>query len=252
VLQLVLKLAFPPGTKQQQQQHLVIMTNEYGAIPQQDAQQEDAVAKTPVAVASCVIDLDDSANTIDVPAEARDLTWTDTYYADNKVEGVIAVFDIDYESIRRAMYHRLIIIVPIIVLFFVLYGIFIFSLDQVGDAYTDGPSNNSSVYIWLAYSLFITFLLVKSVKKMSKNVIGLHLAVTKEGIRKDMHRFPLGNMFRTTTIVSTRVHVIHSTFQTRRILFRPRKDAVIIGFTTFFSETPISHFLHSLFCFILT
>jgi hypothetical protein len=164
------------------------MASEYDAIPQQDGDGKEEAQVVAKAVAVSVIP--------NIPEEARDLTWTDTYYADNKVEGVIAVFDIDYEKIRRAMWCRSMIVVPI----FVFYGIFMIMLPRAPD---QDDFNSSFGIFWFVYTVSITVMLVSQIKKMSKGVIGLHVAVTKEGIRKDMNRFPLGNMFRTTTIVST-------------------------------------------------
>jgi len=37
--------------------------------------------------------------------------------------------------------------------------------------------------------------------RQMKNVHGVHVAVTRHGIRKDCNRFPFGSIFRTTTIV---------------------------------------------------
>ena len=208
-----------------------MMTSAYGAIPQKDGtgggnsnKEPVAVVAKAAAVAVSVVAVEDHSakNASDIPAEARDLTWTDTYYADNNLmDGMIAVFDIDHEKIRRNLWFWQTFLISIMV----LYGIFIFctftvtsstmtstsSNDEYDFSGLTGGSGSDDYYFglyfgsfWLLYTLLITALVFRQVKKMSNGVSGLHVAVTKEGIRKDMNRYPLGNMFRTTTIVSTR------------------------------------------------
>jgi hypothetical protein len=223
--------------EQQQQQHCAIMTSAYGAIPQKDCTGGGSNKEEPVAVVVVAKAVDvrvhvvgvvedhaaNKNNASDIPAEARDLTWTDTYYADNNLmDGVIAVFDIDHEKIRRNLWFWKTFFISLMV----LYGTSIFctftvtssstitstsSEDEYDFSGLTGGSGSDDYYFglyfgsfWLVYTLLITALVFRQLKKMSKGVSGLHVAVTKEGIRKDMNRYPFGNMFRTATIVSTR------------------------------------------------
>jgi hypothetical protein len=138
--------------------------------------------------------------------EARDLTWTDTYYADNNVEGVIAVFDVDYQRIRRELWRRNMPF-PVTMVFL---GIFMMLFPAFGSDYND-TDVVVHIYLcfgnfWLGYYVMVTLVTFEQVDKMSKAAAGFHVAVTTEGLRMDMktflNQYRSGNMFRTTTIVS--------------------------------------------------
>jgi hypothetical protein len=131
------------------------------------------------------------------PVKARGLTWNDTYYADNNIHDVIAVFDVNGDKIRSAKWYMFVFITSLFVGYFIFY---------IYMAATDVYGGEVYVYIsifWGVLAAFITCAMYNQFTKMSKGINGLHVAVTKKGIHKDTNGFPFGSAFQTTTIVST-------------------------------------------------
>jgi hypothetical protein len=162
---------------------------EYCSILQQDGgdkegqqKHQQLVSVHAVAVGSHRGQSDD--HDANLPVEAPGLTWKDTFFADNNIHDVIAVFDVDYiknygiTSLLRSQSVLLILSV----IFHVSTGVY----DII-----------SGIYILLIWVPCV-YLLSKCFTKMSKGINGLHVAVTKEGIRTDMN-----GAYRTMTIVST-------------------------------------------------
>jgi hypothetical protein len=161
------------------------------SIPQQGGgNQEQPVAVKAVAAVDIHHGHDASS---DIPVEAQGLTWNDTYYADKNIKDVIAVFDVNGNKMRSSMW------VWFTFLIFVFAGTFIF-VWWATSIYDLGPFVAAFCFVHFAFLLFIMW---GQFTKMSKGINGLHVAVTEEGIRKDMNGYPFGNAFRTTMIVST-------------------------------------------------
>jgi hypothetical protein len=160
------------------------------------AVQNDDLAEIPAVSAAVVHEANGN-----VP-EARDLTWTDTFYDDSGADGgVIAVFDVDYEKLKRSIgCRKYLIFALIIVNGFVFLG---------PSMLEDSDPDFFSLYIWAFLVVIIFAPAMYAIDRQIKGVHGIHVAVTNEGIRKDLHKFPFGSMFRTTTIVSTVDQTVH-------------------------------------------
>jgi hypothetical protein len=154
---------------------LIIMANKSVYF---SAQNDDA--EIPAAPAAVVHEANGN-----VP-EARDLTWTDTFYDDSSTDiGVIAVFDVDYRVQKYLIF-----------LLSIFYGFMFFGANNML-ADGDNPYVFSSIYI---YAFIGVVMAMYAIECQTKG--GIHVAVTNEGIRKDLRYFPFGSIFRTTTIVS--------------------------------------------------
>jgi hypothetical protein len=160
------------------------MTDTYFAVAKDD------IAMIPAAPAAVVHEANGN-----VP-EARDLTWTDTFYDDSST-GVIAVFDVDHEKLKRSIGCKLFLIA--VLAFF--YGLFFGSyMLGDGDSESDMHTFAFDVFPYIVMMVFVPALY--AIERQIKGVHGMHVAVTNEGIRKDLRQFPLGAI-RTTTIAST-------------------------------------------------
>jgi hypothetical protein len=161
------------------------MTDTYFAVAKDD------IAEIPAAPAAVVHEANGN-----VP-EARDLTWTDTFYDDSST-GVIAVFDVDYEKLKRSIRCKKYVIAALAIFYVVLF----FGPNMLGD----GDSQSDMTFAFYVYAFLVVMVFVSAlyaIERQIKGVHGIHVAVTNEGIRKDLRNFPLGAIFRTTTIVST-------------------------------------------------
>jgi hypothetical protein len=143
--------------------------------------------------------------------EAHELTWTDTYFEETKTEGVIAVFDLDYDLARkRIRFHQRFLLL----LTFVFYLI-IFYIAETFDDYGYGDVDISGVAVFVSVSVYIICicgLVACKLEKMFLSIQGCHLAVTQEGILKVTNGFPFGSFFRTTTMVCYVLFVLSCIF----------------------------------------
>jgi hypothetical protein len=128
------------------------------------------------------------------------LTWTDTYFEETKTEGVIAVFDLDYDlACKRIRFHQRFLLF----LTFVFYLVIFYIAETFDDyGYGDVDSGPASVFVSVSvYIICICGLVACKLEKMFLSIQGCHLAVTQEGVLKVTNGFPFGSFFRTTTMV---------------------------------------------------
>jgi hypothetical protein len=158
---------------------------------------EEAPASFPVTAAVAVEETRSTEYT-HIP-EAAGLTWIDPFY-DEMMDGIIAVFDIDYEQQERN--------VGIAKRLLNFTGLFLFSMfasNAIISLVTAEPGHIPAVpVIFLCLAVFYLVLFISSGRKMmlvQKACRGVHVAVTRAGIRKDMHGFPFGSTFQTTVLV---------------------------------------------------
>jgi hypothetical protein len=130
--------------------------------------------------------------------ETYGISWTDTYY--DKEPDIIAVFDIDYEGLGRTISKAKILTVSMILTYAVAYTI-CFSLpafEVEGSWHVLMPV----VLFFVCGMLLPIPSIVKRLNFQQENKYGLHVAVTVSGLRRDTRNFPLGSIFKTTTLVS--------------------------------------------------
>ena len=148
-------------------------------------------------------------------------TWNDTYF-DKKVppSDLVAVFDVNYDELK-SHFNRILAFSVFFV--FLCMASFVADLSseeqETGSSHsmkTDGSDGSWSLF-WVGYIGFILFLLARAVHRQKKNVYGLHVALTSQGIRKDSNHFPFANFFHTSTTVglghrhaSVRLMLAHS------------------------------------------
>ena len=167
------------------------MTNTSG-ITRKDARAYAAVAvdeASSTATAPLAVPLTQGTSVL-----ASERTWIDTYF-DDKVESsdLVAVFDVGYDSMKRNLNR----IMAFFVVLFSCYMVF-FSVAPLMD------DDKSGVYvapIFVVYFGAIIFFFVRVVNRQKKNVHGLHVAVTRKGIRKDSNHFPFASFFLNSTVV---------------------------------------------------
>ena len=119
-----------------------------------------------------------------IPPEARGLMWNDTFY--DSEDGVIAVFDVDSELIKKHLRR-------------IQWVFLAFGLGYSVLALIPADDDGGLFLFVVAYFLGMFVLLGCKFSKMKTDDI--HVAVTREGVRKDMNAFPIGSIFRTTTMV---------------------------------------------------
>jgi hypothetical protein len=125
--------------------------------------------------------------------EAQGLTWTDSYFETSNTNGVIAVFDINYDLVAWRLRFA-----QVIILFLALFYCGIFALPEVLDG---ADPREDGMWIFYAYMLGLFGFLAYQINKQLPFIYGIHLAVTEQGIHKVSNGFPMGNVFRTTTVV---------------------------------------------------
>ena len=128
-----------------------------------------------------------------VPLAADDLTWTDTYY--EKEKDIIAVFDTDHASLKRGITCRTVFACLVLG----LYAAFFITLHF----FADDPRDSWIMFFYAGLFTWIAYRMIQLCKYLTKVVeTGLHICVTKSGVRRDLNKFPMGSMFRTTVVVS--------------------------------------------------
>jgi hypothetical protein len=170
---------------------------EYAPLKRDDV---EAPASSFVATAVAVVEETRSTEYTHIP-EAADLSWTDPFY-DDLMDGVIAVFDLDYEQQERRIGVLKWTMHFVTACFFLTYSSsaiisLVLVLAEPGDSAHDPVMN-------LVFCYFITFMLFSvgaAMTKIQKAYRGVHVAVTRAGIRKDMHGFQIGSTFQTTVLV---------------------------------------------------
>ncbi|KAL7579172.1 hypothetical protein ACA910_011345 [Epithemia clementina (nom. ined.)] len=120
-------------------------------------------------------------------------TWTDTYF-DDKVarEDLVAVYDVNYEAFKQK--SNLIMLVFIIGWICWLCALFPLLID-------DNDDDDFAFWFPLLYTSPILFSLGRTYYRQKKTVYGRHVAVTRQGIRKDSNHFPCGAHFHTSTMM---------------------------------------------------
>ena len=132
-------------------------------------------------------------------------TWNDTYF-DKKVapSDLVAVFDVNYDELKSHFNRILAFFVFFTFLCMVPFVVDLSSEERErGSSHsikTDGSDGSWSLF-WVGYIGFILFLVARAVHRQKKNVYGLHVALTSQGIRKDSNHFPFANFFHTSTTV---------------------------------------------------
>ncbi|KAL7579223.1 hypothetical protein ACA910_011385 [Epithemia clementina (nom. ined.)] len=113
-------------------------------------------------------------------------TWTDTYF-ENKVsaDDLVAVFDVNYDGIKQKLYYA-----SFCYFLFSIYMIWIFEPLYLNDS-IDGAR-----FMFFFFYVYWGFMLVFVLR-----AVGLHVAVTRQGIRKDMNHFPFAALFHTSTMM---------------------------------------------------
>ena len=145
--------------------------------------EEDGEEQVATAVA-----VDEESNGI--PPEARGLMWNDTFY--DSEDGVIAVFDVDSELIKKHLRRIQWVLLAFGFVYCVLVVSFIHSVLALIPAF----DIHGHLVFTFAYGLSLIAFQIRKVK-----IGDIHVAVTREGVRKDMNAFPIGSIFRTTTMV---------------------------------------------------
>jgi hypothetical protein len=126
--------------------------------------------------------------------EARELTWTDTYFEETETAGVIAVFDLDYDLARKRLRRAQCSVLVI----GVFYAVF---LPLAGRFDGDTPGETGYMVSISVYMICLVIFTVYHVQKVFLGIQGCHLAVTEAGIHKVTNGFPFGSFFRTSTVV---------------------------------------------------
>jgi len=139
---------------------------------------------------------------VDIP-EACHLSWEDTYYDDE--DSIVAVFEVNNEGVYRRTRGLFVVALAFLATFMVLFCIGIVTTLIQGEYEGIGIS-----VIGAAFYGYLAYILVHYLQIMakSKEVVhyGVHVAVTRQGVRKDMVNFAFGSTFTTTT--SVRSHKI--------------------------------------------
>ncbi|KAL7579173.1 hypothetical protein ACA910_011346 [Epithemia clementina (nom. ined.)] len=121
-------------------------------------------------------------------------TWTDTYF-ENKVsaDDLVAVFDVNYDGLKQKLNYTMV--------FFVLFWIYMIWI-LVPLYLNDGSDGSRFMSLfWFVYCGFMLVIVLRAVHRQKKVVNGLHVAVTRQGIRKDMNHFPFAALFHTSTMM---------------------------------------------------
>jgi hypothetical protein len=135
------------------------------------------------------------------------ISWTDTFY-DNETD-IIAVFDVDYEQVGRHISGAKFWVFPVVLVYsfpvVLVYSMVMALFFSAGDA-------DRSHYLWMFVFFFVlssVWMMVHTIPGAFKifnfqleNMYGIHVAVTGSGLRRDSRNFPLGTIFKTTTVVS--------------------------------------------------
>lgn len=119
-------------------------------------------------------------------------SWTDTYF-DNKVapDDLVAVFDWNYDAMRRlhswraALYFLNDILVGLVFYLFLIY------LNE---------NVNKVLFLLLVCGPMI-YRHVQYWMNRAENVHGLHVAVTRQGVRYDRNHYPSASFYRTSTMI---------------------------------------------------
>ena len=159
-------------------------------------------------------------------------TWNDTYF-DQKVapSDLVAVFDVNYDGLKSHFNRFLAFFVffAFLCMAFLCMVPFVDELSseeqEPGSSHSmktdgiDGSWSGSWSLFWVGvgYIGFLLFLLARGIHRQKKNVYGLHVALTSQGIRKDSNHFPFADSFHTSTTVglghrhaSVRLMLAHS------------------------------------------
>jgi hypothetical protein len=153
------------------------------------AMERDGEDPVTAAVAAVAVEETRSTEYTHIP-EAAGLTWIDPFY-DEMMDGIIAVFDIDYEQQERNIgsAKRL--------TYFV--GLYLF-ITCAFLGLTAEPGDRPAVpVIFLCLAVFylvVPFFIGRNLMLVQKTCRGVHVAVTRAGIRKDF-----GSTFQTTVLV---------------------------------------------------
>lgn len=163
--------------------------------------------------------------------QAYDLTWSDSFYDNNEdeeeavVDDVIAVFDVDYtqmrKTLRRQQWHYLFAMISSVIMF--------------GDAlfHKDNLLGGGFIFkiLWLyggvsyvGVTVFMAYMVRKAQRELVESEFGMHVAVTREGIRKDLG----SSISHTTTVVSFKL----SMFSISNVLLLPTARLILMSFTT--------------------
>lgn len=126
--------------------------------------------------------------------EAQGLTWTDSFFETSNTNGVIAVFDVNYDLVRWRIRFAQAMVMSICIFYCGLMALP--SLLEGG-----GGMFNGGIGFFYVYMLGLMGFCIDLINKQLKFVNGIHLAVTEEGIHKVTNGFPIGAIFRTTTVV---------------------------------------------------
>jgi hypothetical protein len=148
---------------------------------------------TTVAVVASAEAVTVKTSTSKIP-EAQGLTWTDSYFETSNTNGVIAVFDINYDLVRwRLRFSQVMMI----------FSAIFYCGAMALPSFLEGNSYGGNCYGMFAALFFMAVYgtIVCQINKQFKGINGIHLAVTEEGIHIVANGFPLGSMFRTTTVV---------------------------------------------------
>jgi len=107
-------------------------------------------------------------------------------FTDATTDGVvIAEFDVDHEYVRKMTW------IPFFWWLAYAFSLIFFAWDIIG----------AVQYSQLTLAVFLTFYVGHAMNRQAKAVESMHVAVTREGIRTDANRYPMGAFFRTTSIM---------------------------------------------------
>jgi hypothetical protein len=121
--------------------------------------------------------------------EARELSWTDTYFEESKTEGVIAVFDLDYDMARKTVREAQCCLLAI--------GVFYVFINRLAETLAGDTGAGETGFMASMYVACFAFIAYKLQKTFS-GIQGCHLAITEEGIHKVSNGFPFDSFFHTS------------------------------------------------------
>jgi len=133
---------------------------------------------------------------IDIP-EARNLSWEDTFY--DKETDIVAVFDMDEEAHKRLTKRRHTIMMYCFAFYALSLGVFLYGPNAGGFFFS---AYMFCFVAWLGFKMHVLRKAQESAMEEKPEAFGVHVAVTRTGIRKDVYNIPFGGIFKTTTVVS--------------------------------------------------